>query len=143
MVLLPEYCAGVAPAMVTVGEPVKPCAGAVTGVVVLLVASDFQVSQYADFYFEYDSARRVTKEIVQGGSRTFTFSYSESANADGYNSWKTKTVETLPGGTQNIVYSNYAGQTMLHVFKDGADEWLEFWKYTARILKNLLHARYW
>jgi len=81
----------------------------------------------------------VTKEIVQGGSRTFTFSYSESGNTDGYNSWKTKTVETLPGGTQNIVYSNYAGQTMLHVFQDGDDEWLEFWKYDDDA-RAILHA---
>ncbi|MEO8497331.1 MAG: hypothetical protein ABI614_19850, partial [Planctomycetota bacterium] len=104
-----------------------------------LTATDFQVSQYADLYFEYDEDRRVTKEIVQGGSRTFTFAYSESGNADGSNSWKTKTVETLPGGTQNVVYSNYAGQTMLHVFKDGDDEWLEFWKYDDDA-RAILHA---
>ena len=81
----------------------------------------------------------MTKEIVQGGSRTFTFSYSESANTDGYNSWKTKTVETLPGGAQNIVYANYAGQTMLRVFQDGDDEWLEFWKYDDDA-RAVLHA---
>jgi len=104
-----------------------------------LTASDLKVAQYADLYFEYDSARRVVKERVQGGSRTFTYSYAESANADGYNSWKYKTVETLPGGDQKIVYSNYAGQTMLVVFTSGADQWCNFWKYDddARVV---LHA---
>src|SRR6185437_382569 len=33
-------------------------------------------------------------------------------------SWATKTVETLPDGNQNIIYSNYASQTMLSVFQD-------------------------
>jgi hypothetical protein len=121
-----------------------------------LTASDFQVSQYADNYFEYDSESRVTKEIVQSGSRTFTFSYTESSfscepttgsssssggsELDPYNCWKYKTIETLPGGAQNIVYSNYAGQTMLHIFKDGDDEWLEFWKYDSNA-RAILHAK--
>ena len=39
MALLPLYWEGLAPAMVTVGDPVKPCAGAVTVVVVLLVVT--------------------------------------------------------------------------------------------------------
>ena len=87
------------------------------------------VSQYADFYFEYDDQRRVTRESVNGGSQTYQFSYSQSSHADAYNAWKYKTVETLPDGNQNIVYSNYAGQTMLLVFKSGSDQWCEFWKY--------------
>lgn len=94
-----------------------------------LTASDAIVSQYADYYFEYDSERRVTLESIQGGSRTYTFSYSESSHADGYNSWKSKTIESLPDGNQNIIYANYAGQTMLSVFKSGADEWCRFFKY--------------
>ena len=104
-----------------------------------LTTSDFYVAQYADHYFEYDSQRRVTKESVQGGSRTYSFSYSQSAFADGYNLWKYKTVETLPDGDQNIIYSNYAGQTMFSVFKSGDDEWLEFWKYDSSG-RAILHA---
>ena len=71
-----------------------------------LIASDFYVAQYADNYFEYDSQRRVTKEIVEAGSRTFTFSYSQSAFEDGSNAWKYKTVETLPDAEQNIETNN-------------------------------------
>ena len=81
-------------------------------------ASDFQLSMYADFYFEYDGQRRCTKETVKAGSQTFTFAYSQSTNPQGYNSWATKTVETLPDGNQNILYCNYAGQTMLNIFHD-------------------------
>jgi hypothetical protein len=96
-----------------------------------LTASDAVLALYADYYYEYDASRRVTKEMVEGASQTFLFSYSESENADGYNSWKTRTVETRPDGTQNIVYANYAGQAMLTVLKDGSDEWLRFYKYDS------------
>ncbi len=94
-----------------------------------LTATDAQVAQYADFYYEFDEQRRVTKEMIQGGSRTFTFSYEESSFDDDYNAWKTKTTETLPDGSQNIVYCNYASQPMLKILKSGDDEWYEFFKF--------------
>ena len=49
------------------------------------------------------------------------------------------TDQTLPDGNQNIVYSNFAGQTMLLAFKSGSDEWCEFWKYNAQG-QVVLHA---
>ena len=104
-----------------------------------LTASDVKVADYADNYFEYDTNGRVTKEMVNGGSQTYALGYQESENADGYNSWKYKTTETLPSGAQNIVYSNYAGQTMLRVLKSGTDEWCEFWKYNESG-QVILHA---
>ena len=94
-----------------------------------LTATDAQLAQYADFYFEFDLERRVTKEMIQGGSRTFSFSYEESSFEDDYNAWKTKTTETLPDGSQNIIYCNYASQPMLKILKSGNDEWYEFFKY--------------
>ncbi|MCI0684777.1 MAG: hypothetical protein L0Y71_21985, partial [Gemmataceae bacterium] len=74
-------------------------------------ASDSQVAPYADLYLEYNDAKLVTKEIVQGdgcsacsgGLGTYTFSYAVSGFADGHNSWSRKTVETLPDGNQHIV----------------------------------------
>ena len=71
-----------------------------------LTASNFVVMQYADKYFSYDPDRGVKSEWVQGGSREFPFQIYTSGFADGYNNWKTKTVETLPSGAQNIVFSN-------------------------------------
>src|SRR5205823_5539093 len=74
-------------------------------------ATDAQLAPYADYYFEYDSSQRVTKEVAQGqgcsvcsaGLGTYTFSYTTSSNTASVNKWKVKTVETLPDGNQNIV----------------------------------------
>jgi hypothetical protein len=41
--------------------------------------NDAQLAGYANFYYEYDSQRRATREIVDAGSRTFTFTYTQSA----------------------------------------------------------------
>jgi RHS repeat-associated protein len=92
------------------------------------VASDDQVRPYADHYLEYDAAHRVTKEVNQGagcsacsgGLGTSTYSYTASANAPGYNSWAMKTVETLPDGNQDVVYTNAAGEVMLSVYRGTA-----------------------
>jgi len=105
-----------------------------------LTATDAQVAQYADFYFEYDGSGRVTKEVTQGGTGTYLFSSQQSGNANGYNSWATKVVETLPDGSQNIVYSNYAGQTMLFVFQSGGSQWCDFYLYDNGSADLILHA---
>ncbi len=104
-----------------------------------LSASDAIVAQYADNYFEYDQSRRVTRELIKGGSQSFQFAYSESSNSNGYNSWKYKTTETLPDSSLRIRYCNYAGQTMLSVDKSGADQWCEFWLYNEQA-RIILHA---
>ena len=96
-----------------------------------LNASDAIVALYADFYFEYDGEHRVTKETAKGGSMEFSFAYTESTFADGYNSWKYKTTETRPDGAEQITYQNYAGQVMLSVLKEGSDQWLQFYLYDA------------
>src|SRR5262249_24508034 len=79
---------------------------------------------YADAYYQYDSQRRVTQAVVAGagssysagGLGTFTYRYTTSNNAAGFNSWATKTVETLPDGNQNIVFTNAYGQVMLSAY---------------------------
>ncbi|MBL7041600.1 MAG: RHS repeat-associated core domain-containing protein [Pirellulaceae bacterium] len=96
-----------------------------------LTATDAQVAAYADHYFEYDSDRRVTKEIAVAGSRTYTFSYTTSTHADGYNNWKRKTVETRPDTSQHIVYTNYLGQILIKELKSGTDRWIEYHKYNS------------
>src|SRR5205807_9832092 len=66
--------------------------------------TDTQVAPYADFRFQYDSSKRVSSETVEGagssgsggGQDTFTLSYATTSFANGYNSGKTKTTETLP-----------------------------------------------
>jgi RHS repeat-associated protein len=96
-------------------------------------ATDVQVAAYADNYYQYDSNKRVTLEKTRGGLLSYSYAYTQSANADGYNSWKMKTVETLPDTNQNIVYTNYAGQLMLKIFNRVSDnaKWYEFNKYDS------------
>lgn len=92
-------------------------------------ASDSVLSMYADVYFEYDSNQRVSLVAVAGLYSIYTYDYTESANSDGYNNWKMKTVETLPDGSKNIVYTNYAGQVILKIFQSGTSQWYEYYKY--------------
>ena len=94
-----------------------------------LTVDDGTLGQYADHYFEFGADRKATKELLAGGSSTSIFFTETSGNADGYNSWKWKTTETRTDGSQNIVYSNYAGQTMLRVLQAGPDQWLDFYRY--------------
>ncbi len=103
--------------------------------------TDTQVAPYADNYFEYDTSQRVTKEVAAaaggcacvGGVGTFTYAYTSSTNADGMNSWKVKTVETLPDGNTNTVYTNAAGQVMLLDYHDAAAsaDWDHFYQYDS------------
>jgi RHS repeat-associated protein len=104
-------------------------------------ATDAQVAPYADVYYEYDSMRRVTSAVVQGagcsvctgGLGTFSYTYDASPFADGYGNWHIKTTETLPDGNQNIVYTNFAGEVVLHVHKDvtSGNTWETFFKYDS------------
>jgi hypothetical protein len=83
--------------------------------------TDAQVAPYADNAFQYDSQKRVTQEVVagtgdsqtNGGLGTYNFSYTTSGNADGFNSWHTKTVVTNPDGSSDTVYTNAYAQVML------------------------------
>lgn len=109
-------------------------------------ATNSQVSPYADQFLEYDSAHRVKLETVQGagcsscsgGQGTYTFAYTLSINSDDYNSWHTKTIETLPDGNENIVYTNGFGEIMLSVYHDTTTDqkWDTFYKYdgTGKVL---------
>jgi hypothetical protein len=63
-----------------------------------------------------DDADRKRRKLGEIGIRSFFC--TTSAFPDGYNVWRRKDVETLPDGNQQIVYTNFAGQVMLSVFKD-------------------------
>lgn len=105
-------------------------------------ATDAQVAPYADDYFAYDSQGRVTEEVVQGegcsscsgGLGTYTYRYTESGNPNGFNSWAVKTVETLPDGNENIIYSNTYGEQMLMVYQDTTtgQQWDTFYEYDGQ-----------
>jgi len=89
-------------------------------------AGNATVATYADNYFQYDALNRVTEEIAAGvgcslcsaGQGTYTFAYTTSTNAAGYNSWATKTVITLPSTAVQTVYTNAYAQVMLSALTD-------------------------
>ena len=85
----------------------------------------------ANNYFQYDSDRRVTLETTAGvgassaqGQGTITYSYSTNPNTidpTNNNQWFFKTVQTNPDGTQQVVYANAQGQTLLSMVVDNTD----------------------
>ena len=95
-----------------------------------LSATDLQVSQFADNYFEYEPVnRRVTREIVAGGTLATSFSYSTAPIPKGTATGRRKTVETRSDGAQTTVYTNFIGQVLVKEFKKGSDNWIEHQKF--------------
>jgi hypothetical protein len=94
-------------------------------------ADDLSVAPYANYLYTYDSAHRISTEIVSGAGGTsngggvnsdltaglglYTYQYTTSNNTVGPNSWLTKTVVTQPNGAAEVVYSNGFGETMLDI----------------------------
>jgi RHS repeat-associated protein len=109
----------------------------------LTTASDSTVLPYADHYFEYNPASwTVTKEIAAvcpscpgGGTTSDLFAYTSNSHypGDGFNTWKMKTVQTLPDSSQIVVYTNFAGLAMLKVNIDpnGTNMWGTFYRYDS------------
>jgi len=90
------------------------------------------LTNYADNYFEYDSAHRVTKEVATAvgagcscgktGEGAYTFSYFENTSpTSGNNGWRMRTTVGMPDGSQQIVYTNGSGATILKVVNDVAN----------------------
>jgi RHS repeat-associated protein len=99
-------------------------------------ASDSVLMTYADKYFEYDGSQRVTLESTDGGSATWIHEYAEAETpSQDYNTWQYKTTITRPDDAVEIVFTNFAGQVLLHVLQeDGSssgsgDEWCEYEKF--------------
>lgn len=103
-------------------------------------ATDSQVAQFADYFFQYDSNQRVVMEQVAAASRTYLFSYTSSGNPEGYNSWQQKTIESLPDGSQNTVFTNHIGQVMLKKLTSGARNWTKYRYYDETLASILLAA---
>ncbi len=86
------------------------------------------VAGFADFYFEYDSQRRVTFERANGNLE-FSFEYLPSSFADGFNNWKIRTTHTRPDGSEEVVYSNHMLQVIFKILKEGEREWYDYTKF--------------
>ena len=84
--------------------------------------SNAQIAGYATYAFQYDKFQRVTQETVADDLRTTTFTFAEGTDSQAdTNLWNRKTVENVYAGTstsgtpvsQETVYTNYLGQTLL------------------------------
>lgn len=138
-----KYAVGPASYAEVIEAGQDPLAGVPTG-------SD-QVPNYADHFFEYDSSRRVTKEVARGcascgssggtSSTGETFSRIKNPNYPTatsqnyrYNEWKTKTVSQNHDGHETIVYTNRVNRVILKVKKEldtggAVREWCTYYEY--------------
>ncbi|MBY0526200.1 MAG: hypothetical protein K2R98_22590 [Gemmataceae bacterium] len=100
-------------------------------------STDSQVSPFADNAYQYDALQRITQLVAQGegcsscsaGQGTFTYAYFTSTHPDGFNFWHTRTTETLPDGSSNVIYTNRYGQEMGRIFTD-ATTGLQYFTFT-------------
>lgn len=97
-------------------------------------ATDAQIAQYSVHAFKYNTDRSVKQEAVNAGTQNFGFTYSTSAFADGPNNWKWKTIQTLPDGNRQTVYTNFQGLVILKVLQQMvsgsvAAQWGEYFQY--------------
>lgn len=96
-------------------------------------APEADLINFADFYYEYDSQRRVTLERLEGGRKQYSFTYLLNESNDGHpNTWLTKTVETLPDGSQNRVYTNAGYNPLVHILQESGTsrQWVDAYTYT-------------
>ena len=91
----------------------------------LLNAPATLVAPYADNYFQYNSNHQVTLETFGSGGSTATnglgtqtFSYYQNPQfvvGDNYNTWFTRTTQTMQDGGQQIVYTNVNGNELMAI----------------------------
>lgn len=98
-------------------------------------ATDAELAGFADFYYEYDAEKRVSLEKLEGGRRQYSFAYETNPDFDGAaNTWLTKTVETLPDGSENRVYTNGGYNVLVKILQEAgtANQWVNYWQYNDR-----------
>lgn len=103
--------------------------------------TDAVLATWADKSFEYDTQARVNKQTLRtpdvDGSGIYQYSYASNPSVTtpstaGINVWTSKTTESQPDGSQNIVWCNRVGDVMLKATVDigGARTWLNAYRYT-------------
>lgn len=92
-------------------------------------ATDEELAEYADYYFEYDTSNRVTTETVKGGAYTYNFAYENGVTSSDFNQWTMKTTETLPDSSENIVYTNTYTQPLFKIYQSGSSKWYTWYNY--------------
>jgi len=103
--------------------------------------SNSELAPYADLTFTYEAGRVKTQWIRGAGGDVggntageYVYAYDpaeeydegELGPATGFNAWAMKTTVTRPGDAEEIVYTNFAGQSMLSVTEA---IWCSFTRY--------------
>ena len=102
-------------------------------------ASDAQVAAYADHFFQYDAQCRVATEAVDGGTRSYGYSYQAGTSGGDANQWASRTTETRPDGSRQTVYTNFLGAVLLKELSAGDDQWVDFYSYDDQA-RLVMHA---
>jgi hypothetical protein len=103
------------------------------------LATASQVAVYADYQFEFDPARRVTKAVVAGagcsactgGQGTYSYQYSINLVNGGGSNWTYKTTETRDDGTIEVVYADGYGRAMGRKIVTNGQTWNWYWSYSG------------
>ena len=95
--------------------------------------SETDIANFTCFYYEYDAMGRVTEREVFGESSGTSYTHAMSGNANGYNTWHRKTVETQLDGTTITNYTNYLGSIILSDLYDPTtgEHSIEYNRYDA------------
>ena len=102
------------------------------------LADTSSLAGFATEFAQYDTSERVTQLVVQGAG-TYAYGYYATTTATGFNSWAYETVETLPDGTTNTVYSNGYAETLVVDHSDGTHDWDTAYVYdssTGRLVET-------
>lgn len=99
------------------------------------VVPDAAVAQCATDFREWDSQKRMTKQVRWGGALTKT--YARLASAGGAVNWRRRTVVTQPDGSTVTRYFNSLNQVVLSVLQQGAESWPTYCEYDADNHKTL------
>lgn len=97
---------------------------------------DADLKKYASSYLKYDGNKRVKEEQTDGGAKKRL--YQNTASSGGVN-WTSQSITEREDGVEIIRYKNAFGQTLLRIFKDGTDEWYDYYEYDSEN-RMTLHA---
>ncbi|ADB18360.1 YD repeat protein [Pirellula staleyi DSM 6068] len=107
-----------------------------------LWADSSELDPFADYRLEYDSNQQVTREVVMGGAREYSFALTNRTGTlvDDLNEWRVRMVMTQPDNSIVTVFTNYIGQAILHVLEDAttSQSWCNFFEYdtSARVISH-------
>jgi RHS repeat-associated protein len=106
--------------------------------------TDPEIAAVADYFFRYDSDRRVVEERAAAGTRIYGFSFiknSDPSYIPGPNTWQEKSTEVRPDGSTLVVYTNHIGQVIVRDLVDTTGRrWIDYQVFGAFNYAVMLHV---